>query len=352
MGGHRFFSRNAYVNQIWKDILGDDFLIRPRLSRIRYRGRMFDYPLRPLNVLMGLGLWETVRVILSYLKVKLFPRTHVVHFEDWVANRFGQRLFDIFFKTYTEKVWGCSCREISADWAAQRIRNLSLKKAVIDALRNYEGRSRESDVTTLIRSFFYPRLGPGMMWERCVEGLVEKGCELETGYCVTTLIHREGRVERVCAVSGEGDRLEIPVEQVISTMPLTQLVASLEPSAPAEVVDAAGRLRYRDYLTVVLLIDRADVFPDNWIYIHEPEVQVGRIQNYKNWSPEMVPDPTSTSLGLEYFLWENDEEWSWSDQRLVERGIEECVRLGLIEAGEVTGGKVLRVPMAYPIYDD
>ncbi|TDI91777.1 MAG: NAD(P)/FAD-dependent oxidoreductase [Caldithrix sp.] len=350
IGGHRFFSKVPYINQLWHEILGEDFLVRPRLSRIHYRGYFYDYPLKALNALAGLGPVEALLVCLSYSKSKFFPHREENNFEQWVTNRFGHRLYNIFFKNYTEKVWGIPCNEISADWAAQRIKNLSLSTAVKNALFG-EGKSNGNLITTLIDEFFYPRLGPGMMWEHCENSLMENGNPTIRHTRVEQVCHKNGRVEYVVARNGSTEMTEYRSDHFVSTMPLRELIHSLSPAPPDEVLAAANKLRYRDYLTVVLIVNREKVFPDNWIYIHTPEVKMGRIQNYKNWSPEMVPDSSTSSLGLEYFLWDTDEEWTWSDERLIEFGVRECVQLGLIEASEVLDGTVVRMKKAYPIYD-
>jgi protoporphyrinogen oxidase len=351
IGGHRFFSKVPLINQLWREILGEDFLLRPRLSRIHYRGHFFDYPLKPLNALAGLGPVEALLVCLSYAKARLSPTPEETSFEQWVCNRFGYRLYEIFFKTYTEKVWGIPCSEISVDWAAQRIKNLSLSEAVRNALFNHTRANDGEIITSLIDQFHYPRLGPGMMWERCAELVSQQGSETIRGVRVERIRHRHGRVECVYGRTASGELAEFSGEHVISTMPIRDLVNALDPPPPDEVVRAANQLRYRDYLTVVLIVQRADVFPDNWIYIHSPEVKLGRIQNYKNWSPHMVPDAARTSLGLEYFLWGQDQEWSWPVERLVEMGIRECTQIGLLDPSEVADGTVVRMLKAYPVYD-
>jgi protoporphyrinogen oxidase len=351
IGGHRFFSKVPYINALWREILQEDFLLRSRLSRIHYRGHFFDYPLKPLNALFGLGALEALNVCLSYGRAKLFPYGEDENFELWVANRFGYRLFDIFFKTYTEKVWGIPCHQISADWASQRIRNLSLKKALADALFGKKSRNGKL-ITTLIEEFHYPRFGPGMMWERCEQLLAAQGHPTLHGERVAKIRHRHGRVECVSVRRRSGERTEYGGEHFISTMPLRELIFALDPLPPNHVLQAARNLRYRDYLTVVLIVKRENVFPDNWIYIHTPEVKLGRVQNYKNWSPVMVPDPSRTSLGLEYFLWQKDDEWRWPNERLIAMGIRECQQIGLIQAGEVEDGTVVRMKKAYPVYDE
>jgi len=353
IGGHRFFSKVPLINKTWDEILGEDMLVRPRLSRIHYRNHLFDYPLKPLNALGGLGPAESVAICLSYARARLLPTRGEENFEQWVANRFGQRLYRIFFKTYTEKVWGMPCREISADWAAQRIKNLSLRQALLNAFLGQGGQARNGKViTSLIDEFRYPRLGPGMMWERCCDVLDGQGTETRLRSPVRRVVHDGQRVLRVVAETGRGVEEAFNARQFISSMPLGHLVRALDPAPPSEVLRAAAALRYRDYLTVVLVVNRAEVFRDNWIYIHSPDVTVGRIQNYKNWSPEMVPDPAYTSLGLEYFLWESDAEWRWPDQRLIDRGIRETASLGLIDPQEVVDGTVVRMKKAYPLYDD
>lgn len=351
IGGHRFFSKVPLINELWDEILREDFLVRPRLSRIYYRERFFDYPLKAANALAGLGPVEAFLIGLSYTKARLFPHAEETNFEQWVSNRFGDRLYQIFFKTYTEKVWGIPCAEISADWAAQRIKNLSLREAIRSALLG-SGRAADGQIiTTLIEQFNYPRFGPGMMWERCKDLLAARGHETVGGVRVERVRHRHGRVECVYGRTSAGELAEFGAEHFISTMPLRELIHALDPPPPDEVIEAANRLRYRDYLTVVLIVKREAVFPDNWIYIHAPEVKMGRIQNYKNWSPEMVPDPSRTSLGLEYFLWEKDEEWQWPHERLIELGVKECVRIGLADPSEVEDGTVVRMKKAYPVYD-
>ncbi|MCB9774910.1 MAG: NAD(P)/FAD-dependent oxidoreductase [Nitrospiraceae bacterium] len=351
IGGHRFFSKVPMVTELWNEILGDHFLLRPRISRIHYNQHFFDYPLKATNALAGLGVVEALLVCFSYAKVKVFPNAQEENFEQWVINRFGYRLYQIFFKTYTEKVWGISCTEISADWAAQRIKNLSLKEAVRNALLGQRGGKKGEIVTSLIEQFHYPRLGPGMMWERCEELVAGFGSQTLKGMKVEGIRHRHGRVDCVSARASSGELVEFEGSHFVSTMPLRELIEAMDPQPPEKVIEAALGLRYRDYLTVVLVVNCEDVFPDNWIYIHSPEVKMGRIQNYKNWSPYMVPDPSRTSLGLEYFLWDKDDEWTWSNERLIEFGTRECAQLGLINPSEVEDGTVVRMEKAYPVYD-
>ncbi len=349
IGGHRFFTKVPEVQAIWEEILGEDFLVRPRLSRIHYQGHFFDYPLRPANALRGLGPVEALRVLLSYLRARLTPAGEDHNLEEWVSNRFGRRLYEIFFKTYTEKVWGMPCTEIGASWAAQRIKNLDLGKAVARAL--FPKRARGEVITSLVEQFHYPRRGPGMMWERAVEWLGARGTKTLLECEVVRLEHEGGRVHHALLRRPDGSEERLPVDEVISSMPLGHLIRCLDPAPPAAVREAAGRLRYRDFLTVGLVVDRERVFPDNWIYIHSPDVQVGRIQNFKNWSPEMVPDTRKTFLGLEYFVQEGDAMWDRDDDELVALGIRECEALDLVDPQDVEDGAVVRMAKAYPVYD-
>ena len=346
IGGHRFFTKVRAVDRMWREVLGEDFLRRPRLSRILYGGRFFDYPLRAMNVLRGLGLYQSFRVLLSYLKVRVFPRRPEVTLEDWVTNRFGARLYWIFFKTYTEKVWGIPCSEIGADWAAQRIRGLSLTRAVMAALVPGRGRG----IKTLVDAFDYPRLGPGQMWETTRDRLLAGGRTIHLGTDVVAVRHDGRRVTQVVAEGPLGVR-ELAASHVISSMPLRELVEKLDPPPPEKVLKAARALRYRDFLTVALMIDRTDLFPDNWIYIHDVGVKVGRIQNFGNWSPDLVPDSGRSCLGLEYFCFEGDKLWTTSDEDLVALAQREAEKLGLIPAESIFDGAVVRMPKAYPVYD-
>ena len=347
IGGHRFFSKNKEVERLWSEWLEEDMISVPRMSRILYGGKFYDYPLKAANAFFNLGLVETVRCVFSYAYAQLFPRRPERSFEDWVINRFGDRLFSIFFKTYTEKVWGIPCNEISADWAAQRIKNLNLLKAGLNAL-GWNPNKGEGVIKTLIDEFRYPRLGPGMMWERLAENLEAEGTKLHMAERVESIQWEPGRVLSVkTAKKGvyEGNAF-------FSSMPLRHLILGLEPAAPPEVVKAAEGLKYRDYLTVVLILNADHLFPDNWIYIHEPSVKVGRIQNYGNWSKEMVPDEGCSGLGLEYFCDMGDEIWDMSESELVELGLKELTQLGLASADQMKDGTVVRMPRAYPVYDD
>jgi protoporphyrinogen oxidase len=346
IGGHRFFTKVPEVEAFWHEVLGNDFLVRPRLSRIYYNRKFILYPLRFGDALSKLGVWQSFLVLMSYFRSKILPYRNENTFEEWVSNRFGKRLYRIFFKTYTEKVWGIPCDQLSAQWAAQRIQNLSLPRAVMGAIFGARG---AKNVKSLIEEFQYPRLGPGMLWERTQQLIEQRGGEVRLNTTVEKMLHRDGKAIGVVARSGGHDET-IEADAIISSMPISELVAKLDPPAPPDVCEAASQLTYRDYFTVGLIVNQASLFPDNWIYIHAPEVKVGRIQNFKNWSPEMVPDPNKTFLGLEYFCNEGDELWNMSDEALVKLGIQELETMGLGRAADVEGGTVIRQLKTYPVY--
>ncbi|MCL4523059.1 MAG: NAD(P)/FAD-dependent oxidoreductase [Acidobacteria bacterium] len=346
IGGHRFFSKCAEVNQIWEEILHGQFLERPRLSRIYYRNKFFYYPLKPKNALFGLGLFEAMRIVASYAWSRVNPHPKEDNLEEWVSNRFGKRLYEIFFKTYTEKVWGVPCTEIRAEWAAQRIRGLSLTTAIKNALFG----QKKPKVKTLIDKFHYPERGPGQMWETLTDMLRERGYPVLMERPVVRIAHDGTKVTHLVTRGAKGEE-KFAGTHFISSMPIRELVNALDPPAPPAVHKAANSLRYRDFLIVSLIVNRKDIAPDNWIYIHESKVKVGRIQNFKNWSPAMVPDPSKTCLGMEYFVFENDELWSSPDDKLIEMAKREIEQLGLAKASEIEDGCVVRMPKAYPMYD-
>ena len=354
IGGHRFFSKSREVEDLWSELLPDDMLLRPRSSRIFYRGKFFAYPLKAAEALFKLGLVESTRCVLSYAHARLRPVKNPRNFQDWVSNQFGRRLFNIFFKTYTEKVWGMSCTEISADWAAQRIKGLSLSSAVINAIRpKRRPKEGEEVIKTLIDSFRYPRRGPGMMWERCTERIREMGGEVRMGTTVSEC--RYDAASRRWTIVGEdaaGRRQTVEVGHVISSAPIRQLVNGIVPAVSPAAHAAANALRYRDFLTVVLILKDRGAVSDNWVYIHDPGVRVGRVQNFKSWSPEMVPDPGMACYGLEYFCFEGDDLWSADDAALIALGRRELAAIGLAAEADVVDGCVVRQAKAYPVYDD
>jgi protoporphyrinogen oxidase len=342
LGGHRFFTKAHEVDALWDEIMGDELLLRPRMSRIYWNNRFLDYPLRGPDVIRKLGAVELTRCVASYAKAAVSPKREEESLEDWVSKRFGRRLFELFFKTYTEKVWGVPTTEIRAEWAAQRIRGLSFASAAKAAFLGNRG----NKVKTLISEFRYPRYGPGQMWETMARRIEAGGGEILLGTPVERLELEDGRV---AAIEAAG-RTHRPVA-VISSLPLRDVVAMTRPQPPADVVEAARGLRYRDFLTVALVVSGDDLFPDNWIYIHDPSVRVGRIQNYRSWSPWMVPDPDKACVGLEYFCFAGDDLWSMGDDDLVAFAAGELERLGLARRGQVERGFAMRVPKAYPIYD-
>jgi protoporphyrinogen oxidase len=347
IGGHRFFTKCAPVEALWHEILGQEFISVPRLSRIHYNGKFFDYPLKPANALRGLGLINATRIVLSYLKWQYRPSPVEENFEQWVTNRFGRRLYEIFFKTYTEKVWGIPCTEIRAEWAAQRIQGLSLARAILSATAMQK---RSTTIKTLIHEFQYPRLGPGQMWELCRDRVVERGHDVLLNHYVER-IHLKGRRVAAVTVSTPAGRRTVETDHVISTMPIRSLIRACDPAPPSSVCDAAEGLRYRDFVVVALILNRDKLFPDNWIYIHTPGVKVGRIQNFNNWSAAMVPEPGRTCLGMEYFCFKGDGLWESPDADLIARAGRELEALGLARQAEVIDGTVIRMPKAYPIYD-
>ncbi len=347
IGGHRFFTKVQAVEDLWHEILPDeDFLLRPRMSRIYYNGTFFDYPLKASNALKGLGLVEAALCVMSYLWARIRPPKDQTSFEGWVTSRFGARLYRIFFKTYTEKVWGVPATEIRADWAAQRIKNLSLAKAVLNALAP---KRNQKEITSLIEEFQYPKHGPGMMWERCRELVEAQGSRVVMQSPVTRICHEGGRAVAVIA-EHDGEPVGYDATHVISSMPISTLVKIMDPPPPAEVLAAANGLTYRDFLTIALVVPAEDGFPDNWIYVHSPDVRLGRIQNFGSWSPFMVKEGR-TCLGLEYFVFEGDDLWNSPDQELVELGKRELAQLGLVKPERVEAGYVVRMPKAYPMYD-
>lgn len=377
IGGHRFFSKSGEVEAFWSEILGDDMLTRDRLSRIFYDGKFYNYPLEASEVIRNLGKRESLLSVGSYLGKKLFPTHQPANLEEWVSNKFGTRLYAKFFKSYTEKVWGVPCREIAADWAAQRIKGLSLTRAALAAFwsppATEVGSDRSKVIKSLIASFRYPRLGPGMMWEATAERVRALGGKVTLGARVTQLTRVGGAAEGAEDGAAEREKgatcwqLEVEgpglaaagltagtktYDQIICSAPLSWLVRSIRPGLAPQALKAAAALRYRDFITVSVMLKTNKAFPDHWIYIHDPDIRAGRIQNFANWSPEMVPDPTITCLGLEYFCFQGDALWSMADDDLIALAARELVALGLAGNEAILDGAVVRQPKAYPVYDD
>ena len=349
IGGHRFFTKVKEVEALWHEILPDeDFLLRPRMSRIYYDGKYFDYPLKASNALKNLGIVEAVLCVLSYLWARVRPPKDQTNYEGWLVARFGWRLYRTFFKTYTEKVWGIPVSEMPADWAAQRVKSLSLGNAIVNALLP---KRNQKEITSLIEEFQYPKLGPGMMWERCADLVRDQGNEVRLNTAVTRIHHDGTRATAVTVRDAAGTETQVAAEHVISSMPFSTLLRIMDPPVPSEVQAAADDLQYRDFLTVALVVPEDVGFPDNWIYVHSPEVKLGRIQNFGSWSPFLVKEGR-TCLGLEYFVFEGDEYWTMADEDLVELGKRELAKLGLVDPSRVEAGYVVRMPKAYPTYDE
>ena len=353
IGGHRFFTKVQPVEDLWFEILGkDDFLRRPRLSRIYYRGKFYDYPISAMNALRNLGPIEALRCVGSYLWVRVHRPKDTTTLEGFVASRFGWRLYRHFFKTQSEKVWGVPCTEIQADWGAQRIKDLSIWRAVVDALtpkRVKARRSKGQQITSLIEEFNYPKYGPGQMWEKATELITERGSKVEFESTVTKVEHANGRAVAVMTdCNGVTNRYECT--DVVSSMPISALLEAMDPPVPDDVRSAAGSLRYRAHITVGLVVPEEFSFPDNWIYINDATVKVGRVQNFGRWSPYLVKDGR-TCLGLEIFVNEGDEWWNKSDEDLIAIGTREMDQINLIDGSKVEVGYVVRTPKAYPFYD-
>ncbi|HEX2964301.1 MAG TPA: NAD(P)/FAD-dependent oxidoreductase [Syntrophorhabdaceae bacterium] len=344
VGGHRFLTKDQTIGKLWSDMLGNEFLKISRLTSIYYRGKYFKYPIELLDVIRKMGAVESVIAGLSYLNAKLRPLPAEETFEQWILNRFGSRLYNAFFKTYTEKVWGIPCDKIQAEWASQRIRGLSVISALKNAIFGTNG------IKTLSTEFDYPRLGPGMMWEGFKNEVECRGGEMLLNTKVTRFNSANGRIVSVEAHNGKGE-YTICGDSFFSSVPLRSLIRLLDPPVPSEVSEAAEKLRYRAFMIVALVVDQPKVFPDNWIYVHSQHVKVGRIQNFKNWSPHMVPDSSRTCLGMEFFCDEGDDLWSMPDKELIALASKELEILGLAKAKDVEDGCVVRQPDAYPVYD-
>ena len=396
IGGHRFFSKSDRVMNWWTELMpvaatengsgvhaihyqnkeravsaaepgGDPdlvMLVRPRKSRIYFLRSFFDYPLA-LNgqTIRQLGFWRMLRIGVGYLRARLFPRKNEKTLEDFLINRFGTELYRTFFKSYTEKVWGVPCDQISAEWGAQRIKGLSLRSAITHFLKKTFSRKQSSGIaqkgteTSLIERFLYPKFGPGQLWEHVAGLVTQKGGEVRMGWRVTRL-HVEGdRVVSVHATDNHGATHTFPADYVFSTMPVRELIHSLDVPVPQEIRAIADGLVYRDFITVGLLVDRLTVtepdgspLKDTWIYIQEPDVLLGRLQIFNNWSPYMVADRSKTWIGLEYFCYDTDKLWNMRDEEIARFAIAEVERIGILRASEVRDSHVVRVPKTYPAY--
>lgn len=346
LGGHRFFTHDAAVERLVRELLGPELLTAPRTSRIRLRGRWIEYPLRPRSALAGLGLGTSTAILLGYARARLAQRfrpTPLVSLEDWVVAHFGRPLFDLYFRDYSEKVWGIGCREISALWMAQRVQGLSLGGAIRRALLR-----RGPDLPTLTDRFLYPRLGIGRIAERLREEIERTGAVL-TDTRVIRVHHNDRRIEGVTARRGDQEQ-DIGGEAFVSTIPLTQLIQALQPHAPAEVRATAARMRYRDLVIVAVMLDRERATDQTWIYFPETDIPFGRLHEPTNWSAAMAP-PGATLLVTERFCFRGDATWNASDAALIDDTALHLERLGILRRGEVRGGSVVRVPAAYPLFE-
>ncbi len=352
IGGHRFFSKSKEVVDLWKEILPDDFISRPRLSRIFYDGKYYSYPLKAFEALTNLGIFTSARCVLSYMYARAFPIKDAKTFHQWVRNQFGEKLFSIFFRTYTEKVWGMSCDEISADWAAQRIKGLSLGGAIWNALtRGLRSNKGGKQIKTLIESFEYPRKGPGMMWEAAADKIVTNGGDIRMGEDVVSLSwNKDSQLWTINTSDVNGVPYVYTANSVVSSAPVRELLDKIKPSPITRL--HGHQLKYRDFFVVALICNKPDMFPDNWIYIHDPSVKVGRVQNFRSWSPELVPQDGMSCLGLEYFCFEGDGLWNSDDKDLIALATRECAQIGLISPEHVVDACVVRQHKAYPVYDE
>jgi protoporphyrinogen oxidase len=401
LGGHRFFSKSDWVMQWWQQILplaaGDAepstalrityrqqsriflpeiqasgesdavMLVRERLSRIFYRRRFFDYPLR-LNsgTVRNMGLTETLRIGLSYGHAQIARRSPETSLEDFLVNRFGARLYRTFFKDYTEKVWGVPCTEISSEWGAQRIKGLSVAKALAGAIsrpfRLAAGTDQRKTETSLIERFLYPKFGPGQMWEEVARKVAMRGGQIHLRHRVVGIERKGQKITAVMVKDATGSQRRVACDFVVSTMPVCELITKLEPE-DVDVLRIAQGLPYRDFMTVGLLVGKMTLTsrqsdprsdgrmpPDNWIYIQEPDVKIGRLQIFNNWSPALVAKPGTIWLGLEYFCRQGDELWSMTDGRFIDYAAGELEKIGMIDRRDVLDGTVIRVPKAYPAY--
>jgi protoporphyrinogen oxidase len=344
LGGHRFFTKLKPIERLWEEMLGPELLTRPRMSRIYYQGNFFAYPLTAKDVVGRLGFVESARCALSYAWSRTKRRRDPETFEEWVTSRFGRRLYDEFFRSYTEKVWGIPGSEIRSEWAAQRIKNFSLFKAMLTILG-----VRGPHVTTLIDEFRYPRLGPGQMWDTCRARVEERGVPVFVNRpCVA--VRHDGRQARSIVAQSNGTEEEYGVDGVLSSIPLSELIRVLEPAAPPAVLAAASKLRYRELVVVALITTELEPFPDNWIYLHDPGTRAGRVQNFGAWSDAMV-QPGTSCLGVEYFCFQGDDIWKMPEEQAVALAKDELARIGLIDPAKVVDGVKVCVPKAYPMYD-
>ncbi|MBF0565708.1 MAG: FAD-dependent oxidoreductase [Nitrospirae bacterium] len=372
IGPHRFFTKNKEVDNLWHETLGTDFIPVNRLTRIYYKNKFFYYPIKPYDALAGLGIVESIHALASFAAAKAKRHDEPKTFEDWITNKFGRKLYETFFKTYTEKVWGIPCKEIGAEWASQRIKGLDMMQVLRNAFTSSAGKfmtrtgklpSALSNTLpkatpkalpktlpkTLVDQFDYPRLGAGQMYEAMCEKAVKAGVTLMLQTRAASLIHKDGRIKSVLATSG-GNEYSINAKQYFSSIPLTHFFRMLRPEEPVQVMEAVEALYYRDHITVNLLVGSDNLFPDQWIYVHSPEVAMARLANYNNFSAAMVNKKGKTALSVEYFVFQHEDLWKKPDDYLKNLAVEELSRVGLIKSETVEGAWVVRETEAYPTY--
>jgi protoporphyrinogen oxidase len=341
LGPHRFLSSDRRVNELWLEVVGRDYEMVNRLTRIVYRRKFFHYPLKALDAFNKLGPWEAARCVASYAKVRMSPIPLDGSFETWVVNRFGRRLFEIFFKSYSEKLWGISCLQLDSDFAAQRIKKLNLLEAVKNALRAGRGNRHK----TLADQFAYPTGGTGMVYERMADFVNSHGGKVICGKAVKRVLAENNRATAIEFEDGTTEAFD----HIVSTMPITQLVSRL-PGVPADILQKAEALKFRNTILVFLEVDGTDLFPDNWVYMHSPELQMGRVSNFRNWVPQLYGLAKTTILSIEYWCYDEDALWKQSDESLIAAASDELRKTGLIGDAVIRGGHVHRIKRCYPVY--
>jgi len=341
LGPHRFFSKDSSINELWLEVVQKDYEIIDRQTRIYYNKRFFDYPIRAFNALSGLGIFEATRCLFSYMAARINPPKDTSTFEGWVISRFGFRLYNIFFKTYSERLWGIPCNELDSDFASQRIKKLSLFEAIKNALFPGKGNTH----ATLVEQFAYPVGGTGSVYESMQRFIEAKGGRVMTGTGIDRVITSHGRVTSIQLENGN----LLQYDHVISTMPLTQMVEKL-PEVPVHVLEQTRKLRFRNTILVYLKVDRTDLFPDQWLYIHDPSVKFGRVTNFRNWIPSVYGKSNSSILCMEYWCNFDDELWSMSQEEIISIAKQEIVRAGLVPPGLNMEGEMLKLPRCYPVY--
>lgn len=349
LGGHRFFTKNQEVQRFWEEIMGVDFLLRPRLSRVYYQKKFFAYPIKLFDALPKLGLWQSFLSGLSLLRVRLeriFRKKEEITFEDWVVNRFGRRLFNHFFKSYTEKMWGVSVKELGSDWAAQRLKDMSLWQMIKSLVFKPEA----GKIKSMIEEFHYPRFGPGQLYEKVAQKIEEMGGQVRLGVEMVEIVSEGENVKKIIIKNKNGEREEVFGDEFISSAPLDEMIKMIQPEVPANILALVKKMRFRSFFDVCLVVNKKDVFPDNWIYVHEPEVQLLRVQNFKNWSPAMATGENQTPIGAEYVCWKTDELWKMNEVEQIKLATKELEQIGLLKAVLVEGGVVMKNKTAYPVY--